>query len=521
MKPTMTPLRLLLLAAVIVLPLLHLDGAWSQVESSGYALSQTGSAITVGAIVEVIDPNLYLRSAPGFGSTVLAQMALGTRGTVLAGPTWADGYPWYQIQTSAYGTGWASGIYLRVVTAAPTATAPPSPAFPIGSTVEVIDPGLYLRSAPGVASVVLARMALGTRGTVLAGPTWSDGHPWYQIRTSTYGTGWASGRYLRLASPSGVTPTPTRSPSPKPPTATRTPSSTPGGTLPLGSTVEVIDPGLYLRSAPGFGSTVLAHMALGTRGTVLAGPSSVDGHPWYQIRTSTYGTGWASGKYLRLVTSSSGLLAPPTDGLSRVITHGISGRDEIALTFDAGADRGYARQILDMLKANGIKATFGITGEWAEENPDLIQRMVAEGHQIVNHTWSHPSFTGVSASPALTSASGRASELTRTADYIYNLTGYRIAPYWRPPYGDIDTSVRRDAYNAGYYLTIMWSIDSMGWNGATVNQILNSCAYGAAPGDIILMHVGADSNDYAALQTMIDVLDADGYSFVTVQQLLS
>ena len=67
----------------------------------------------------------------------------------------------------------------------------------------------------------------------------------------------------------------------------------------------------------------------------------------------------------------------------------------------------------------------------------------------------------------------------------------------------------------------MWSIDSMGWNGASVDQILNACAYGADPGDIILMHVGSDSNDYAALQSTIDFLAAQGYAFVTVRQLLS
>jgi len=511
MRTKTASFRLLLLVIVVALPVFQLGlGGMPRVHQA----NAQGSSIPVGATIEVIDPGLYLRSAPGFSSTVLAKMALGTRGTVLAGPTWADGHPWYKISTSAYGIGWASGTYLRVIGAAPTPipTAIPSTTFSVGSTVEVIDPNLYLRSAPGFGSVVLAKMALGTRGTVLAGPSWANGHPWYQIRTSAYGTGWASGTYLRLVSGGTITPTP------KPPAPT--PTATPPGTLPIGATVEVIDPSLYLRSAPGFSSTVLAKMALGTRGTVLAGPTWADGHPWYKIRTAAYGTGWASGKYLRAVTTGS-LLSPPTDGLSRVITRGVSGRAEIALTFDAGADRGYARQILDLLQRNGIKASFGITGEWAQANPDLIERMVDEGHVILNHTWNHPSFTGYSASPALTSASARASQLTQTADYIETLTGTKIAPFWRPPYGDIDTSVRRDAFDAGYYLTIMWSIDSMGWNGATISQIVNRCGYGATAGDIVLMHVGADSNDYAALQTTIDVLAGKGYSFVTVPQLLS
>jgi peptidoglycan-N-acetylglucosamine deacetylase len=475
-------------------------------------LSRTDPGFTAGTIVEVIDPGLYLRSAPGFASTVLAKMALYTRGTVLAGPTWADGHPWYEIRTSAYGTGWASGYYLRAVSTpsmTPTTTPPPASGgtLPAGSTIEVIDPDLYLRSAPGFGSTVLARMALGTRGTVLAGPTWADGHPWYQIRTSAYGTGWASGRYLRLVSGGAVTPTPS---------ATLVP-----GTFSAGSIVEVIDPDLYLRSAPGFSSIVLARMALYTRGTVLAGPTWADGHSWYRIRTAAYGTGWASGRYLRIVSGSGSLLTKPTDGLSRIVTAGVSGRKEIALTFDAGSDRGYAKQILDVLKANEIEASFGITGVWAQSNPDLIERMVNEGHQIINHTWSHPSFTGYSASPALTDPTARKAQLTRTADYIYTLTGYRAAPFWRPPYGDYSTSVQRDTFDAGYYLTIMWTCDSMSWNGATVTQILNRCAYPAQAGNIVLMHVGTDSaNDYFALQRMIDIMRGKGLSFVTIEDLL-
>ncbi|MGE3798964.1 MAG: polysaccharide deacetylase family protein, partial [Thermomicrobiales bacterium] len=453
------------------------------------------------SVVEVNDPQLYLRSAPGFSSTVLARMALKTRGTVLAGPTWANDMPWYQISTAAYGTGWASGTYLKLVSLPVTTPAPSG--FPVGSTVEIIDPSLYLRSAPGFASTVLARMALGTRGTVLAGPIDADGYPWYQIRTSAYGSGWASGKYLRLVA---------GNPAP-------TPSPTPYGGITIGGVVETTIANLNLRAAPSLTAMIRTYMPLGTRGTVLAGPTWANGVPWYQIQTTSHGTGWASGYYLR-IPGASALLTRPTDGLSRIITKGISGRAEIALTIDAGADRGWAMQMLDVLEANGVNVTFGMTGKWAEENPDLVIRMVDEGHQLVNHTWSHPSFTGFSASPALTDPQARKRELTKTADYIYELTGYLMSPYWRPPYGDINNSVRKDAYDAGYWQTLMWSIDSMGWDGATVSQILNTCGYNAKSGDIILMHVGYGSNDYAALQRLIDILEGRGFDLVTVDQLL-
>ena len=82
--------------------------------------------------------------------------------------------------------------------------------------------------------------------------------------------------------------------------------------------------------------------------------------------------------------------------MSRVFERGESDRDEVALTFDAGADRGYAEEILGTLEEYGVKASFAITGHWADENPDLVARMVEEGHQVFNHTWTHRSFTGYS-----------------------------------------------------------------------------------------------------------------------------
>jgi hypothetical protein len=75
-------------------------------------------------------------------------------------------------------------------------------------------------------------------------------------------------------------------------------------------------------------------------------------------------------------------------------------RHVVALTFDAGSDVGYAAAILDLLKAKGIRASFGLTGDWVRANPALVRRMAAEGHQLVNHTDRHLSFTGYSTKTA-------------------------------------------------------------------------------------------------------------------------
>jgi peptidoglycan/xylan/chitin deacetylase (PgdA/CDA1 family) len=183
-----------------------------------------------------------------------------------------------------------------------------------------------------------------------------------------------------------------------------------------------------------------------------------------------------------------------------------------ALTFDAGADRGFAPQILDTLKANGIHASFGMTGVWAEANPDLIRRIVDEGHHLINHSWNHPSF------PALNSAQ-RADQLRRTADLIRSQTGVELQPWFRPPYGEYNDAVLADLAANGYAINVMWTTDSLGWDGLSAAAITQRVLDQAVPGGIGLFHVGAASQDSAALQGIIDQLRERGYRFATVKEL--
>src|SRR5215211_5402769 len=199
-------------------------------------------------------------------------------------------------------------------------------------------------------------------------------------------------------------------------------------------------------------------------------------------------------------------------GLSQVYDRGTNDRNEVALTFDAGADRGYAEEILDTLAEYGVKASFGITGHWADENPDLVERMANEGHMIFNHTWTHRSFTGYSTADwddGVLSSDERAKELSDTEAIIAEVTnGYEAAPYFRPPYGDLNDTVLTDVAAEGYWVTVMWTCDSLGWNGASAEQIVDRCGAQADAGDIILMHVGAESLDAEALPDLIETLQA-------------
>jgi peptidoglycan/xylan/chitin deacetylase (PgdA/CDA1 family) len=214
---------------------------------------------------------------------------------------------------------------------------------------------------------------------------------------------------------------------------------------------------------------------------------------------------------------------PPADtSPAKLIAIGATGRTDsnaVALTFDAGADAGYTELILDTLRRNAILATFGMTGQWAQQNPDLVKRIGAAGHQFMNHTWNHRSWTGLSAKPAVTSQQDRWSEIDQTEAIVYQLTGKSTLPYFRAPFGDQDPSVQRDIGLRGYRYDVLWTIDTRGWAGATPGQITAACARAEA-GAIIVMHVGAQSQDGPALQSCIDAIRQNGLGFATVAELL-
>jgi peptidoglycan/xylan/chitin deacetylase (PgdA/CDA1 family) len=193
----------------------------------------------------------------------------------------------------------------------------------------------------------------------------------------------------------------------------------------------------------------------------------------------------------------------------------------VALTFDAGSDAGYTTMILDTLAANGIRASFGMTGRWAERNPDLVRRMVSEGHSLINHSYDHASFTGRSTSkPALTQAE-RWAQLDATEQIINSLTGATSVPYFRPPFGDYDESVNQDVAARGYLYNVMWTVDSRGWLGIPAAQIAQRCLDLAEPGAVYVFHVGSQSQDGPALQSIIDGLRAKGYAMGGIGDVLT
>jgi peptidoglycan/xylan/chitin deacetylase (PgdA/CDA1 family) len=210
-----------------------------------------------------------------------------------------------------------------------------------------------------------------------------------------------------------------------------------------------------------------------------------------------------------------------TTGAARVISRGPTDQMLVALTFDAGADRGFTANVLDVAARERVPISFGITGVWAERNSDLVARMASEGHMIINHSYDHSSFNGRSTTGMPLTQAQRFAQLDRAEALIVAATGGRqTKPFFRPPYGDYDASVNTDVGTRGYGFNVMWTIDSQGWLGIAADRIVRRCLDMATPGAIYVFHVGAASADAQALPEIITGLRERGYGFALVSQFV-
>ena len=180
---------------------------------------------------------------------------------------------------------------------------------------------------------------------------------------------------------------------------------------------------------------------------------------------------------------------------------------KIAISFDDGPHPSYTEQLLDGLKKRGVKATFFVTGEHAALHPDIIRRMSREGHLIGNHTYSHIQLN----------ASNREQfkeELLRTNEVISEITGEEVL-YVRPPYGSWDKTLEAELN----MFPVLWTVDPLDWCSSDAYAIVRKVVREAEENDIILMHDYYDTSVTAALE-IVDELQAQGYEFVTVEEIL-
>ncbi|CAM3667087.1 hypothetical protein GCM10009865_03570 [Aeromicrobium ponti] len=210
------------------------------------------------------------------------------------------------------------------------------------------------------------------------------------------------------------------------------------------------------------------------------------------------------------------ILNIPEKPYTGMIYMGSHSKKVIALTFDDGPEDVYTPQILNILKAKNVKATFFVMGQQVRAYPHLLKQIHSEGHALGNHTWYHPDVR------TLTDA-----QLTQTVqsttDEIEKITGVKV-DLFRPPYGAIHDS-QIETLNKLGYRSISWTIDSYDWSGASANEILSRVKPRAVSGGIVLLHNFKDGRKLdgmiEALPEMIDYLRSQGYEFVTIPELLA
>lgn len=193
----------------------------------------------------------------------------------------------------------------------------------------------------------------------------------------------------------------------------------------------------------------------------------------------------------------------------------------VALTFDAGGDAAGVPSILDTLSREHVTGTFFLTGNWARRYPSLA-RTIAATYRIGDHTMTHPHLTSLS--DAQINA-----EIVDGAAAIRAVCQADPAPLFRFPYGDHDAHTIALA-NASGYVPVGWTVDTLGWEGiaqfVSIDSIVRRVVANAQPGEIVLMHVGANPGDgstldAAALPFVISALRDRGYGFVSLDALLT
>ncbi len=182
----------------------------------------------------------------------------------------------------------------------------------------------------------------------------------------------------------------------------------------------------------------------------------------------------------------------------------------IAISFDAAYGDQYTPEILDILDQYNVKTTFFLVGFWLDKYPDMAREIHRRGHEIGNHSSTHPQMSKLTAEEIR-------KELKNTGDKIKKITGK--APFlFRPPFGDYNNRVIETAREEGYY-SIQWDVDSLDWRELGVDPVVDRVISRVGNGSIVLFHNNAK---YVTqfLPIILDRLQKEGYKIVPVSRLI-
>ncbi|MCH7896218.1 MAG: polysaccharide deacetylase family protein [candidate division NC10 bacterium] len=238
---------------------------------------------------------------------------------------------------------------------------------------------------------------------------------------------------------------------------------------------------------------------------------------------------------------------PPPFPLNADLSRGPTWERKIALTFDGGTVANATGEILDTLKATGVRATMFLTGQFIHRYPELVRRMVREGHEIGNHTFSHPRLTTFAVNRRQDTLPGVTKEfvqreLRRMSRLFEEVAGTPIGAYWRAPYGEHNREIRQWAAEIGY-LHVGWTrdlsaredLDTRDWvadphspiyyRAEEVRERILNFGKGKvaqANGGIVLLHLGTQRRQdrvHRELEAIVDGLRMQGYDLVPVSEL--
>lgn len=186
----------------------------------------------------------------------------------------------------------------------------------------------------------------------------------------------------------------------------------------------------------------------------------------------------------------------------------------IYLTFDAGYENGYTPAILDALKKHKVKATFFVVGNYIKTSPDLIKRMVKEGHTVGNHTFTHPDMSKIADEASFKQ------EIQSLEQLYKDTTGKEMKKYYRPPQGKYSESNLKMAQDLGYK-TIFWSLAYVDWyvdQQPTAQEAYDKLIPRIHPGAVVLLHSTSKTNS-EILDELLTKWEQEGYTFGTLDDL--
>lgn len=193
---------------------------------------------------------------------------------------------------------------------------------------------------------------------------------------------------------------------------------------------------------------------------------------------------------------------------------GSSDEKVIYLTFDAGFENGNTPAILDALKKHNVPATFFVVGTFITTNPDLVKRMVEEGHTVGNHTYHHPDMSKISTKEAFQK------ELNDVADVYQEITGKEMIKFYRPPQGKYSESNLQMAKELGYK-TFFWSLAYVDWyenDQPTKEEAFEKLLGRIHPGAVVLLHSTSKTNG-EILDELLTKWEEMGYTFKPLSDL--